>query len=174
MDAYECIITKLDVREFAQKRVPGETKRKILEAARLTGSSMNSQHSALPVDSGSLQPGEAGRGQHLWSVGGRRRFRHRHTHQPKGPWLCDRRGSWSFRTWSVAAWNFGVVSRLYTGFKRDELRRDFGVPPELEISAALGFGYPKVKIVGKKDRKPIEDLVFAERYGNHLNANDLA
>src|SRR5580658_922019 len=44
MDAYDAIITKLDVREFASKHVPGEIKKKILEAARLTGSSMNSQH----------------------------------------------------------------------------------------------------------------------------------
>ncbi|MHB8108350.1 MAG: nitroreductase family protein, partial [Candidatus Cryosericum sp.] len=44
MDTYESIATKLDVREFAKKQVPRDTKRKILEAARLTGSSMNTQH----------------------------------------------------------------------------------------------------------------------------------
>ena len=44
MDASESILTKLDVREFSGKRVPGEIRGKILEAARLTGSSMNSQH----------------------------------------------------------------------------------------------------------------------------------
>ena len=44
MDAYEAITTKLDVRELASRHVPGEIKRKILEAARLTGSSMNTQH----------------------------------------------------------------------------------------------------------------------------------
>ena len=43
MDAYEAIVTKLDVREFAKKRVPGETKRKILEAARLSPSASNRQ-----------------------------------------------------------------------------------------------------------------------------------
>jgi hypothetical protein len=32
MDAYDAIITKLDVREFASKHVPGEIKKKILEA----------------------------------------------------------------------------------------------------------------------------------------------
>ncbi len=44
MDTFEAISTKLDVREFASRKVPGETKRKILEAARLTASSMNTQH----------------------------------------------------------------------------------------------------------------------------------
>ena len=44
MDTYEAIRTKLDIREFESKRVDDEAKAKILEAARLTASSMNSQH----------------------------------------------------------------------------------------------------------------------------------
>lgn len=44
MDTYDAIATKLDVREFAQRHIADGTKAKVLEAARLTGSSMNSQH----------------------------------------------------------------------------------------------------------------------------------
>ena len=44
MDTFEAISTMLDVREFASKHVPGDVKRKILEAARLTSSAMNTQH----------------------------------------------------------------------------------------------------------------------------------
>ena len=44
MDTYDAIATKLDVREFAQRNVADGTKAKILESARLTGSSTNSQH----------------------------------------------------------------------------------------------------------------------------------
>jgi nitroreductase len=45
MDAYDCIRTKLDFREFdSNKKVPAEVKLKILESARLTSSAMNSQH----------------------------------------------------------------------------------------------------------------------------------
>src|SRR5690606_39320823 len=44
MDAYDCIVTKLEVREFDEKtQVPSEIRLKILEAARLTGSSLNTQ-----------------------------------------------------------------------------------------------------------------------------------
>ena len=43
-DTYDAISTKLDVREFAPGRVADGNKARILEAARLTGSSMNSQH----------------------------------------------------------------------------------------------------------------------------------
>jgi len=44
MDTFECISTKFEVREFNEKQVPSEIKMKILEAARLTGSGLNTQH----------------------------------------------------------------------------------------------------------------------------------
>ena len=44
MDAFECIATKLDIREFGLQDISAEIKSKILEAARLTGSGLNTQH----------------------------------------------------------------------------------------------------------------------------------
>jgi nitroreductase len=44
VDAYTCISTKLDIREFHSKDVPADVKLKILEAARLTASGINVQH----------------------------------------------------------------------------------------------------------------------------------
>jgi nitroreductase len=44
MDTYEAILTKLDVRDFAQRHVGDGIKTKVLEAARFTGSSRNTQH----------------------------------------------------------------------------------------------------------------------------------
>ena len=44
MNAFECIATKLDVREFSTGDVPSEIRSEILEAARLTGTGMNTQH----------------------------------------------------------------------------------------------------------------------------------
>ncbi len=38
MDAYTCIATKLDVKDFSSKNVPADVKLKVLEAARLTAS----------------------------------------------------------------------------------------------------------------------------------------
>jgi nitroreductase len=69
----------------------------------------------------------------------------------------------------LAAWNFGIVSRLFTGFKESDLRRDFAIPQELKPAAVLGFGYPTRKIKGKKSRKPLEELVSAESYGNSFH-----
>ena len=44
MDAFDCIATKRDVREFSEQKVPSEIKSKVLEAARLTGTGLNTQH----------------------------------------------------------------------------------------------------------------------------------
>ena len=44
MDTFECIETKLDIREFGPEGVPHEIKLKVLEAARLTGTGLNTQH----------------------------------------------------------------------------------------------------------------------------------
>jgi nitroreductase len=44
MDTYECIITKLDIREYSAQDVPLEIRQRILEAARSTGTGLNTQH----------------------------------------------------------------------------------------------------------------------------------
>ncbi len=44
MDTFECIKTKLEVREFSTQDVPSETRSKVLEAARLSGTGLNTQH----------------------------------------------------------------------------------------------------------------------------------
>ena len=165
MDTYDAIVTKLDIREFADKRVDDRTKTKVLQAARFTGSSMNTQHwrFILVQDKKNLAT--------LASDG------------TTGPWVKDADFAVIINTdpkvpgsnidagrvlqdMELAAWNFGVVSRLFTGLKEADLRRDFGIPPELKPVAVLGFGYPVKKIKGKKNRKPLEELVSLERYGN--------
>ncbi len=171
MDTYEGIITKLDVREFAHKRVPGEIKRKILEAARFTGSSMNTQHwrFILVQDRSNLARLAADSTSGEWVANAD--FAVVILTNPKVPGSSVDGGR-VLQDMELAAWNFGVVSSLYTGIKQDELRRELGVPHELEIPAVLGFGYPKRKLVGKKNRRPLEDLVFPEKFGNHLSAGD--
>ncbi|MGE5661716.1 MAG: nitroreductase family protein, partial [Ignavibacteriales bacterium] len=44
MDTFECIVSKLEVREFLRKEVKPEIKQRILESARQTGSGLNLQH----------------------------------------------------------------------------------------------------------------------------------
>jgi len=43
METYQTILTKLDIRRFSSKRIPGELILKILEATRSTGTAFNAQ-----------------------------------------------------------------------------------------------------------------------------------
>ena len=169
MDTYEAIITKLDVRDFAQRHVGDDVKAKILQAARFTGSSMNTQHwrFVLIQDPKNLATLAQDSTTGPWVRGAD--FAVIISIDPKVPGSTIDAGR-VLQDMELAAWNFGVVSRLFTGFKEAELRRDFGIPPDLKPAAVLGFGYPARKIRGKKSRKPIEELVSAEFYGRKFQA----
>ncbi len=164
MDAYDCIATKLDVREFSSKHVPREVKLKVLEAARLTGSGTNKQHWRFIL---------------VQSLAGLTRLA---DNSLSGRWV----GGSDFaviiltdptlrfheidagrvlQDMQLAAWNFGVVSCPYTGVKTEELKRDFKIPESLSPTAVLGFGYPKRKIAGKKSRLPLRDIAYIDTYG---------
>ena len=73
----------------------------------------------------------------------------------------------------LAAWNFGVVSCVYTGVKDEAIREDFNIPRGLNPSVIAGFGFPTKKVVGKKNRKPLSDLVFLGKFGNRLDPRSL-
>lgn len=172
MDTFNAIATKLDVRDFALKPVPVEIKIKVLEAARLTGSSMNSQHwrFLLVQDKSNLKKLAADSTSGLWID--KADFAVVILIDTKIPGSNVDAGR-VLQDMQLAAWNFGVASRLYTGIKEIDLRRDFGVPAELKPAVVLGFGYPAHKVVGKKNRKALEELVFAEKYGNPLDRKRL-
>src|SRR3989442_2335048 len=53
MDAYLAIVSKREVRQYADRPIPGDVKRRILEAGRIAGSSQNSQRRrVVAVESG--------------------------------------------------------------------------------------------------------------------------
>lgn len=171
MDTYEAIVTKLDVREFADKHVDDRTKTKILQAARFTGSSMNTQHwrFILVQDKRNLSTLAQDSTTGSWVKGAD--FAIIINVDPKVPGSSVDGGR-VLQDMELAAWNFGVVSRLFTGFKEAELRRDFGLPADLKPAAVLGFGYPVRKIKGKKNRKPLEELVSLEKYGSPFHPSE--
>ena len=49
MDAYTCIIGKRDTRTYADKPIPPDALRRILQAGRMAGSAKNSQLSRFVV-----------------------------------------------------------------------------------------------------------------------------
>ena len=173
MDAYDAISTKLDIREFATKKVPGDTKRKILEAARLTASSMNTQHwrFILVQDRPNLKRLAADSTTGKWVEGAD--FAVIILVDPKIPGNTIDAGR-VVQDMELAAWSFGVASGIYTGVGEASLRSDYSIPESLKPMAVLGFGYPKRKILGKKNRKPLEELVFLEKYGAKLVPSGLS
>jgi hypothetical protein len=54
------------------------------------------------------------------------------------------------------------------------MRRDFGFPADIKPTMVVGFGYPVKKIVGKKDRMPISELAFIDKFGNKFDPKKLS
>ena len=168
MDTFECITTKLELREFSQQGVPSDIRLKILEAARLTGTGMNTQHwrfilvdkkenlKRLADDSTSGN----------WVAGAN--FAIIILTNPRyGFHMID--AGRVLQNMQLAAWNYGVGSGLFTGIKQEQLKSDFGIPNDLSPTVIAGFGYPERKIMGKKkNRLSIHELVYHEKYGNPI------
>lgn len=173
MDAYECVATKLDVRKFSQKTVSAELKLKILEAARLTSSGINSQHwrFILVQHPESLmklaEDSEWGKWvqEANFAIVVLTNPKHAFHEIDAGRVLQDMQ---------LTGWNEGVVSCIYTGIKEKDLQRDFNIPRELKPTVVVGFGYPARKVTGKKkDRVPLKEIAFLERFGNPFDVNQL-
>ena len=168
MDAYDCIATKLEVREFDAKiQVPSEIKLKILEAARLTGSSLNTQPWRFIV------------------VENQNNLKKLADDSTSGKWISG--ASFAIiiitnpyfrfhlidagkvvQNMQLSAWNFGVGSALFTGMDEQKIRADFALPVDYKPVIVVGFGYPKKRITGKNKRKnrlPLSELVSFEEYG---------
>jgi nitroreductase len=172
MDAYDAILSKLDLAEFASKPVPPEIKLKIIEAARVTGSGMNNQHWRFILVEGrerlKMLAKDSTTGK--WVEGAD--FAVIILTNPKYPFHFIDAGR-AVQSMQIAAWNFGVISRIYTGVDRAGLERDFGIPKDLNPSAVLGFGYPTRKIIGKKNRKPLSKIAYLNHFGSPLASERL-
>jgi nitroreductase len=164
LDIFDGISTKLDIRKFSQQNVPESIRREILEAARLTGTGLNSQHCRFIF------------------VHGVDRLRTLAEDSTSGSWVAGANfaiivltnPNYRFhmidagrvlQNMQLAGWNHGVASGIFTGVKESELRRDFAIPKELNIALVIAFGYPLRKIEGKKQRIPLSELVYYEKYG---------
>ncbi len=171
MNATDAVRTKLEVREFNGKRVPSNVKLAVLEAARLTQSSVNSQHWRFVL----VQEPE-----------GIQRLAEAST---TGDWIsgadfavivCTRPGKSIYmfdagravQDMQLTAWDHQVASGLYTGFELAEMRQAFRIPDDLSPVVVLGFGYPRRRLLGKKSRKPLSEIAFLETYGNKLELKD--
>jgi len=172
MDTYKTIRTKLDVRQFDAKKVPVDVKLKVLEAARASGTGINKQHwrFILVQDKVVIKKLAEDSTSGGWVAGAD--FAVIVLADPQlGFHLID--SGRAVQDMQLAAWDQGVISGLYTGFKEDRMRRDFAIPNELKPTVVVGFGYPTMKILGKKNRRPLSELAFVDKYGTKFEPKKL-
>ena len=171
MDAFECISTKLDIREFNSQSVSQEIKSKILEAARLTGTGLNTQHWRFIIveTKDNIRRLAADSTTGGWVSGAN--FAVIVLTNPKHKFHMIDAGRVT-QDMQLAAWNYGVASGVFTGVQEDRLRSEFAITKDLTPTIVVGFGYPAKKLAGKKkNRLPLEELVYYEKYGSNLKTS---
>jgi nitroreductase len=165
MDVFDAVRTVLAVRAYEDRPIPDALVHRIVEAARLTASSMNKQpwHFIVVQDRENLRKLGAG--------------------TRTGPYVADAPlaivvavekasafavsdASRAIQSMILTAWAEGVGSN-WAGFGGlDEVKAILGVPAELDVLAVLPFGYPvDPRGRGKKQRKPLGEVAHRERYG---------
>lgn len=166
MDTFECITTKIEIREFNAQDVPSEIRLKVLEAARQTGTGLNTQHwrFILVENKDNLRKMAEDSTSGSWVAAAN--FAVIVLTNPKYNFHLIDAGR-VLQNMQLTAWNHGIGSGLFTGISEERLRSDFAIPKELSPTIIIGFGYPARKITGKrKNRLPLHELVYYEKYGN--------
>ncbi len=165
MVVFDAVRTVLAVRSYEDRPIPDDVVHRIVEAARLTGSSMNRQP------------------WHFVVVQERENLRKLGTLTRTGPYVADAAmaivvavekasvfgvsdASRAIQSMILTAWAEGVGSN-WAGFSGlDQVKETLGIPAELDVLAVLPFGYPVGPTGrGKKDRKPLNEIAHRERYG---------
>ncbi|HEY6875889.1 MAG TPA: nitroreductase family protein [Candidatus Dormibacteraeota bacterium] len=162
-DVFDAVRTVLAVREYEDRPVPDEVLRRIVDAGRLTASARNAQP------------------WHFVVVRDREGLRKLGSLVRTGPYTanaaaaivvaCERNpyamsdATRAIQSMILVAWGEGVGSN-WTGFGGIEgVRKELGIPEELDVLAVMPLGYPKRKVVGRKNRKPLSEVASAERFG---------
>ena len=164
MQVFEAVRTVLAVRAYQDKSVPPDVVRRIVDAGRLTGSSMNGQP------------------WHFIVVENRDTLRQLGALARTGPYIAqaplavvvaieDTRfavsdASRAIQSMILTAWSEGVGSN-WVGFQElTEVKSLLGIPDDLDVLAILPFGYPTRSYGrGKKQRKPFAQVAHRGRFG---------
>jgi nitroreductase len=164
MEVFEAVRTVLAVRSYQDKPIPADTVRKIIEAGRLSGTSMNAQ----PV--------------RLIAVDDRETIQRLGSLAKTGPYtaqaplavvvamektkFAESDASRAVQSMMLTAWEDGIGSNWVGFYGLNDVKALLGVPEELEVFAIIPFGYPAQAVgKGKKQRKPLSEVAFRNRFG---------
>ena len=165
MDVFGAVQTLLAVREFQSKPVPDDVVHRIVEAARLTASSMNGQpwHFVVVqnrdtlVELGSLVSSGPYNAQAAFAV-----IVAIDKSSPFG--ISD--ASRAIQSMAPTAWSEGIGSNWTGWVGMTRVASLLGVPDNLDVIAVVPFGYPtQSRAKGKKRRKPLSEVAHRERFG---------
>ena len=164
MEVFEAVRTVLAVRDYQDTPVPPDIVRRIVEAGRLTASSMNGQP------------------WHFIVVENRDTLRQMGALVRTGPYIAQAPlaivvaieqtkfavsdASRAIQSMILTAWSEGIGSN-WVGFRGlTEVKSLLGIPDALEVLAILPFGYPAQPTgQGKKQRKRLSEVAHCERFG---------
>ncbi len=167
MEVFEAVSTLLAVRSYQSRPVPPEIVRRIVEAGRLTGSSMNRQP------------------WHFIVVENPETLRQLGALATTGPYIAQAPlaivvaiektrfavsdASRAIQSMMLTAWEAGIGSN-WVGFQGlEEVKQLLGIPEHLDILAIVPFGYPAQAVGrGKKKRKALAEVAHRERFGQPL------
>ena len=145
--------------------MPRDIVRRIVEAGRLTGSSMNGQPWQFVV------------------VEDRDTLRQLGRLARSGPYIAQAPlavvvaiektryavsdASRAIQSMILTAWSEGVGSNWVGFLGLTEVKPLLGIPDDLDVLAILPFGYPAQALGrGKKRRKPLSQVAYRERFGH--------
>lgn len=163
MEVFESVRTVLAVRSYQDKPLPPDVVTRIVEAGRLTASSMNGQP------------------WHFVVVENRDMLRRLAVAARTGPYIAQAPlaivvviertrfavsdASRAIQSMILTAWSEGVGSNWVGFVGMLDLNALLGIPDTLDVLAVLPFGYPvQPGGQGKKRRKPASEVVHRERF----------
>ncbi len=166
MDVYQCIRSRLSVREFKPDPVPERVVRKMLQAARWSPSARNRQpwHFIVIRNRETLDMigGIASSGGFIGTApmavavvmdrGGRPEFD----------------SGRSLQQMELTAWAEGVGGCVagVRGEENEKVKDLLGIPEDKDLVTVVAFGYPTDEAVSRtKLRKPISEIAHNERFG---------
>ena len=168
MDAYDCIRSRREVREYRPDPVPDEIVRKILQAGRWAPSSKNEQpwHFIVVRDRDTLRAiGEVATSEPFIAdapmaiaVATENAFRR------------DLDAGRALQQMQLMAWSEGIGS-CFVGLTLEgpdrKVKELLGIPENADLVTVMPFGYLKREYsgTGGKRRRPLDEVAHSERYG---------
>jgi nitroreductase len=167
MEVFAAVRTVLATRSYKTEPLPEASVRKIVEAGRLTASSMNKQPWHFIVVESREKLEEIGR------------------LADTGPYVAEASmaiavaiedtrfavsdASRAIQSMILTAWSEGIASNWVGFFGLEDVAALLKIPDELDLLAVIPFGYDtRSSVEGKKDRKPFSEVVHYETFANPM------